>query len=120
MPFEFQLDCPAALERIKEDKPITIKDDKGNTSKCIADIVSVSYSIQLILACTFYRHLWQLSSAVPSAYVCSTVAQLVECLTWDLQTHHRRSHCVLFLSDTLYPLFSTGSTQGNRKSSQHD
>ena len=38
----FQLDCPAALERIKEDKPITIKDDKGNTSKCIADIVSVS------------------------------------------------------------------------------
>ena len=40
--FVFQLDCPAALERIKEDKPITIKDDKGNTSKCIADIVSVS------------------------------------------------------------------------------
>jgi hypothetical protein len=37
-----QLDCPAALERIKEDRPITIKDDKGNTSKCIADIVSVS------------------------------------------------------------------------------
>ena len=37
-----QLDCPAALERIKEGRPITIKDDKGNTSKCIADIVSVS------------------------------------------------------------------------------
>jgi hypothetical protein len=37
-----QLNCPAALERIKEDRPITIKDDKGNTSKCIADIVSVS------------------------------------------------------------------------------
>lgn len=37
-----KLDCPAALERIKEDRPITIKDDKGNTSKCIADIVSVS------------------------------------------------------------------------------
>lgn len=36
-----QLDCPAALERIREDRPITIKDDKGNTSKCIADIVSV-------------------------------------------------------------------------------
>jgi len=35
------LDCPAALERIKEDRPITIKDDKGNTSKCIADIVSL-------------------------------------------------------------------------------
>lgn len=38
---KFKLDCPAALERIKEDRPITIKDDKGNTSKCIADIVSL-------------------------------------------------------------------------------
>ncbi|XP_059148053.1 uncharacterized protein LOC131935586 [Physella acuta] len=34
---KYRLDCPAALERIKEDRPITIKDDKGNTSKCIAD-----------------------------------------------------------------------------------
>ena len=41
----WQLDCPAALERIKEGRPITIKDDKGNTSKCIADIVSVSIFI---------------------------------------------------------------------------
>ncbi|XP_063218364.1 vacuolar protein sorting-associated protein 28 homolog [Bacillus rossius redtenbacheri] len=38
---KFRLDCPGALERIKEDRPITIKDDKGNTSKCIADIVSL-------------------------------------------------------------------------------
>jgi len=38
---KYRLDCPAALERIKEDRPITIKDDKGNTSKCIADIVSL-------------------------------------------------------------------------------
>ncbi|XP_034934714.1 uncharacterized protein Vps28 [Chelonus insularis] len=37
----YRLDCLAALERIKEDRPITIKDDKGNTSKCIADIVSL-------------------------------------------------------------------------------
>ncbi|KAK0178471.1 hypothetical protein PV327_007362 [Microctonus hyperodae] len=37
----YRLDCPAALERIKEGRPITIKDDKGNTSKCIADIVSL-------------------------------------------------------------------------------
>lgn len=35
------MDCPAAMERIKEDRPITIRDDKGNTSKCIADIVSL-------------------------------------------------------------------------------
>lgn len=39
------MDCPAALERIKEDRPITIKDDKGNTSKCIADIVSLFITI---------------------------------------------------------------------------
>ncbi|KAL1513027.1 hypothetical protein ABEB36_002511 [Hypothenemus hampei] len=38
---KYRLDCPAALERIKEDRPITIKDDKGNTSKCIADIVAL-------------------------------------------------------------------------------
>lgn len=37
---KFRLDCPAALDRIREDRPITIKDDKGNTSRCIADIVS--------------------------------------------------------------------------------
>lgn len=30
------------MERIKEDRPITIKDDKGNLNRCIADIVSVS------------------------------------------------------------------------------
>lgn len=38
---KYRLDCPLALGRIKEDRPITIKDDKGNTSKCIADIVSL-------------------------------------------------------------------------------
>lgn len=38
-------DCPAALERIKEGRPITMKDDKGNTSKCIADIVSLFITI---------------------------------------------------------------------------
>jgi len=42
---EYRLDCPAALERIKEDRPITIKDDKGNTSKAIADIVSLFITI---------------------------------------------------------------------------
>ena len=35
---KYRLDAPAALERIKEDRPITIKDDKGNTSKLIAEI----------------------------------------------------------------------------------
>lgn len=37
----YRLDCPAALERIREDRPITIKDDKGNTSKLIAEIVAL-------------------------------------------------------------------------------
>jgi len=37
-----QMNCPAAMERIREDRPITIRDDKGNTSRCIAEIVSVS------------------------------------------------------------------------------
>ena len=38
---KYRLDAPAALERIKEDRPINIKDDKGNTSKLIADIVAL-------------------------------------------------------------------------------
>lgn len=37
----YRLDCPAALERIKEERPITIKDDKGNTSKLIAETVAL-------------------------------------------------------------------------------
>jgi len=41
----YKLDCPAALQRIQEDKPITIRDDKGNTSKCIADIVAVFITV---------------------------------------------------------------------------
>lgn len=38
---KYHLDCPAALERIREDRPITIKDDKGNTSKLIAETVAL-------------------------------------------------------------------------------
>ncbi|NXT38365.1 VPS28 protein, partial [Pelecanoides urinatrix] len=40
-----QLDCPLAMERIKEDRPITIKDDKGNLNRCIADIVSLFITV---------------------------------------------------------------------------
>jgi len=42
---KFRFDCPAAMERIREDRPITIRDDKGNTSKCIADIVSLFITV---------------------------------------------------------------------------
>ncbi|CAF0905249.1 unnamed protein product, partial [Brachionus calyciflorus] len=38
---KYKLDCPIALARIKEDRPITIKDDKGNSSKLIAQTVSI-------------------------------------------------------------------------------
>eukprot|EP00095_Tigriopus_kingsejongensis_P002308 snap_masked-scaffold347_size200506-processed-gene-0.1 protein:Tk02308 transcript:snap_masked-scaffold347_size200506-processed-gene-0.1-mRNA-1 annotation:"conserved hypothetical protein" len=38
---KYRLDCPAALERIKEERPITIRDDKGNTSKLIAEVVAL-------------------------------------------------------------------------------
>ncbi|KAM9386129.1 LOW QUALITY PROTEIN: vacuolar protein sorting-associated protein 28 homolog [Pholidichthys leucotaenia] len=37
-------DCPC-MERIKEDRPITIKDDKGNLTACIADIVSLFITV---------------------------------------------------------------------------
>ena len=46
-----QMNCPAALERIREDRPISVRDDKGNTSRCIADIVSVSFSLQCEQSC---------------------------------------------------------------------
>ncbi|XP_072014515.1 vacuolar protein sorting-associated protein 28 homolog [Amphiura filiformis] len=42
---KYRMDCPAAMERIKEDRPITIKDDKGNTSECIAQIVSLFITV---------------------------------------------------------------------------
>jgi ESCRT-I complex subunit VPS28 len=42
---KYRLDCPAALERIKEERPITIKDDKGNTSKLIAETVALFITI---------------------------------------------------------------------------
>lgn len=42
---KYRFDCPAALDRIKEDRPITIKDDKGNTHACIAEIVSTFITI---------------------------------------------------------------------------
>ena len=38
---KYRLDCPAALERIREDRPITVKDDKGNTSTLIAQTVAI-------------------------------------------------------------------------------
>ncbi|XP_041484337.1 vacuolar protein sorting-associated protein 28 homolog [Lytechinus variegatus] len=42
---KYRMNCPAAMERIKEDRPITIKKDDGNTSECIAQIVSLFITV---------------------------------------------------------------------------
>lgn len=42
---KYLLHCSAALERIKEGRPITIKDDRGNISKSIFEIVSTFITI---------------------------------------------------------------------------
>ena len=42
---KYRLDCPAALERIREQRPIAIKDDKGNKSKTIAETVALFITI---------------------------------------------------------------------------
>ncbi|KAG7237794.1 hypothetical protein INR49_031807 [Caranx melampygus] len=46
---KYRLDCPLAMERIKEDRPITIKDDKGNLNRCIADIVSIQPDLRELM-----------------------------------------------------------------------
>ena len=38
---KYRLHCPAAIERIREGRPITVKDDQGNVLKHIASIVEV-------------------------------------------------------------------------------
>lgn len=42
---KYRLDCPAALERIREDRPITIKDNQGNSDKCIHLITAMSITV---------------------------------------------------------------------------
>lgn len=42
---KYRFECRAALDRIKEDRPITIKDDKGNTHACIAEIVATFITV---------------------------------------------------------------------------
>ncbi|XP_032324139.1 vacuolar protein sorting-associated protein 28 homolog isoform X4 [Camelus ferus] len=46
---KFRLDCPLAMERIREDRPITIKDDKGNLNRCIADVVSIQPDLRELM-----------------------------------------------------------------------
>ena len=44
---KYRLDCPAALVRIKEDRPITVKDDKGNQTRLIAETVALFINSQV-------------------------------------------------------------------------
>lgn len=41
----YLLHCPVAVERIREGRPISVKDDRGNVSKSIAEIVSLFITI---------------------------------------------------------------------------
>ncbi|CAF1080997.1 unnamed protein product [Rotaria magnacalcarata] len=38
---KYKLDCPAAILRINEGRPITVRDDRGNMGKSIAETVSL-------------------------------------------------------------------------------
>jgi ESCRT-I complex subunit VPS28 len=38
---KYKLDCPAAILRIREGRPITVRDASGNIPKAIAETVSV-------------------------------------------------------------------------------
>lgn len=42
---KYRMNCPAALERIQEDKPITLKDNDTKSRKHIADVVSLFITI---------------------------------------------------------------------------
>lgn len=42
---KYRMNCPAALERIADDKPITIKDNDSKSRKHIADVVSLFITI---------------------------------------------------------------------------
>ena len=42
---KYMLHCPAAIERIKEGRPITVRDNRGNISKTIAETVSLFITV---------------------------------------------------------------------------
>jgi len=42
---KYRMNCPAALDRIRDDKPITIKDNDTKSRKHIADVVSLFITI---------------------------------------------------------------------------
>ncbi|XP_010600458.1 vacuolar protein sorting-associated protein 28 homolog isoform X2 [Loxodonta africana] len=73
---KFRLDCPLAMERIKEDRPITIKDDKGNLNRCIADVVSIQPDLRELME-TMHR----MSHLPPDFEGRQTVSQWLQTLS---------------------------------------
>ena len=43
---KYRLDCRLAMARIKEDRPITNRDNKGNQNVLIADVIAGFISLQ--------------------------------------------------------------------------
>lgn len=48
---KYKLDCPVAIARIKEDRPITVRDGRGNSSRVIAQTVSVIIFLYRLFCC---------------------------------------------------------------------
>ena len=46
---KYRLDCRLAMARIKEDRPITQRDNKGNFNALIGEIVALFITIQGLL-----------------------------------------------------------------------
>nr|XP_031546333.1 vacuolar protein sorting-associated protein 28 homolog isoform X2 [Vicugna pacos] len=87
---KFRLDCPLAMERIREDRPITIKDDKGNLNRCIADVVSIQPDLRELME-TMHR----MSHLPPDFEGRQTVNQwCARCsLTWSQPTTLSTASC---------------------------
>ena len=51
---KYRLDCRLAMARIKEDRPITQRDNKGNFNALIGEIVALFITIQGLKKYKFY------------------------------------------------------------------
>ena len=51
---KYRLDCRLAMARIKEDRPITQRDNKGNFNALIGEIVALFITIQGLKKYIFY------------------------------------------------------------------
>ena len=54
---KYRLDCRLAMARIKEDRPITQRDNKGNFNALIGEIVALFITIQGLKKYKFYMNI---------------------------------------------------------------